>query len=386
MLTLVVVFGSMTAQSQTIMLNTGLVGTTGSTLIPLNSPDDNWQVTADPINTNVPRSAVVVSKVASSQIQWVSPLPNSYWISPASNRYMVALTGTARRTFTYRFCFTLPPVLLTANLTLQLRADDIIRQVRLNGSPIWNNPHSNAVASSSEPGTFLGTPLSITYQSLTGFQGGQNCLEVVTEDVKQVITGLNVAGTVSYQAGCAVSGQIVDTDLSTGTQGNPPFGLSGWTVDPKWSLVSSPGKGTSVAYVKKWTYPLVLNSTQPAKWIFRDYTNEQQGSLGDDPGLYTYRVQFNWDTTKYSSMSLTLRYSADNVATVKLNGTVVSSCNVTTKDCFRAWRPSVAGMSVLAPFSNGLNTLEVAVTNNWPPNQKSGTGLIVDATLHATCK
>src|SRR2546421_1308869 len=79
MLALVAAFGSMTAQSQTIMLNTGLVGTTGSTLISLNSPDDNWQVTTDPINTNVPRSAVVVSKVASSQIQWVSPLPNSYW-------------------------------------------------------------------------------------------------------------------------------------------------------------------------------------------------------------------------------------------------------------------------------------------------------------------
>jgi hypothetical protein len=79
--------------------------------------------------------------------------------------------------------------------------------------------------------------------------------------------------------------------LSTGTQGNPPFGLSGWTIDPKWCLVSSPGKGTSVAYVMKGLgYAWVLNSTQPAKWIFRDYINQR---YGDDPGLYIYKVQLN---------------------------------------------------------------------------------------------
>jgi hypothetical protein len=297
---------------------------------------------------------------------------------------MAALTGTARRSFTYQFCFTLPLSLLAANLTMQLRADDIVRQVRLNGSVIWNNPHANAVASSTEAGSFLGPPLSIVYQTLAGFRGGQNCLEVTIEDVKQVITGLDVAGTVTYQAGCVFSGQIVDTDVSTGTQGNPAVGLTAWKVDPKWSLVSSPGRGASVAYViKHAVYLWVPSTSQPAKWIFRDYINEQ---YGDDPGLYTYRVQFNWDTTKYSSVWLTLRYAADNRATVKLNGTTVSSCNLTTNDCFLTWHPSAVGMSVLTPFLSGANTLEVTVTNNSPPNGKSATGLIVDATLHGKCK
>lgn len=83
-------------------------------------------------------------------------------------------------------------------LKMQLRADDIIRQVRLNGWPIFDDPAPGAAASTTKSGSFRGPPLSITQS--TGFQPGQkNCLEVVVEDVNQIITGLNVVATVTYQ-------------------------------------------------------------------------------------------------------------------------------------------------------------------------------------------
>ncbi|MGZ5096427.1 MAG: hypothetical protein ACXWCH_35400, partial [Burkholderiales bacterium] len=129
-------------QTQTITLSTGLVGQAGTTLTALWHLDDDWLVTADPINTAVPRSANVVS----TDKKWPAPFPHSQWISAAGNKYLYALQGRNRTPFTYQSCFNLPQFFSAPKLTMQLRADDIIRRVKLNNTIIFEDPDANAKA------------------------------------------------------------------------------------------------------------------------------------------------------------------------------------------------------------------------------------------------
>lgn len=186
--------------NHTINLNTGLVGQAGTTLTAVLQSDDDWQVTADPLNRTVRRATVVNNITPGSTSNWVAPFPDSRWISADPNKYKGVL-GPSRTSFTYRACFNLPALFSAPELTLQLRADDIIRNVRLNGTPIFDDKDLSAVAGVGKAGSHRGPPLSIAYTQVTGFRVGVNCVEVTAEDVSQVITGLDVAGAVTY-AGC----------------------------------------------------------------------------------------------------------------------------------------------------------------------------------------
>ena len=207
-----------TKQTQTIKVNTGLVGQAGTTLIAVLQPDDDWQVTADPINTQVRPAIVVDNLTPGTHFNWPAPFPYSRWISADPNKYRGALPPP-RTPFTYRLCFNLPALFSAPQLTMQLRADDIVRRVRLNSSTIFNDMDPNAAASATKPGSHVGPLLSLTYTQVTGFQGGQNCVEVVVEDVQQIITGLNVAGTVTYEA------------CNTGSAPRPPGMVGWWPLD-----------------------------------------------------------------------------------------------------------------------------------------------------------
>jgi hypothetical protein len=388
-----VLFGSReitVAQTQTINLNTGY-NQVSSALIPFLLHDDDWKVTLDDINPpTVPRPAFVVNNLPlSGHFKWPTPFANSSWISADANKYNGSLQPP-RKHFTYEICFNLPPAFSAPQLTMQLRADDIVRQVRLNGV-IFNDPDPNAAASATKPGSHLGPPLPITWSQSTSFQGGQNCLEVDVEDVQQIITGLDVAGSVTYQPvgvslpPCSGSGSVVLADLSTGTTSGVKNALA--TVDPKWKLIKVPPStpGLFPAYstgivTSFW----VSNGPQQANWIQRKQNvNPQQ----DAPGPYTYRVQFGLNTSLYSNVYLILLYAADNAAVVQLNSANIGSC--LGPNCYSSWQGPLLWQSpgfLPTGFSNGLNSLDMIVTNNSPTTGQSNTGLIVDARLIAICK
>jgi hypothetical protein len=356
------------AQNQTIRLNTGLVGQAGTTAIPLFGSDDDWNLIADPVfKSPPPRPAMVVEK-------WALMLPISRWISGAANKYMGSLPAPPTR-FTYQACFTLPAEFLSSSLKLEMRGDDIIRQVRLNASTILFNDTSTGLDARAGPkkaGSFLGSPLSITYNS-TGFQPGKNCVDIVVEDEQEIVSGLNVVGTVTYQGApsgvCLQSGQVLEWDLSTGTNLAGVKNLRG-TVDPKWKLVTVPtgfgGAAYSVGVVGTW----VATGLQPANWIQR---KKDTVPASDAAGVYTYRAKLpNLNFSLYSSIKIVMRYAADNSAIVRLNGVQVDSC--AGPNCYSAWRELT--LTPTAP-----KYLDVQVTNT-----EIYTGLIVDGKLRLVCK
>jgi hypothetical protein len=269
---------------------------------------------------------------------------------------------------------------------MQLRGDDIIRRVKLNGTTIFDDPNMNAKASSTKAGSHLGPSLSINWTAAGDFHFGQNCLEVVVEDVDGLISGLNVVGTVTYQPvvlgtggtigtitqGCLSTGQIIQTDLSTGTTNGAknPAGQ----MDPNWNLIGvptgSPGPAFSTNNFSSW----VLNLPQSANWIQRIQNVNPQA---DAPGSYTYRVQFSPNINLFSSIQLIVRYAADNSAVVLLNNNPVAACG--GPNCFSSWQPTLT-----LPITASSNNLDIVVTNNG--NSNNNTGLIADAKLRAICK
>lgn len=209
-------------KTQTIKLNTGLVGQDGTTLTDILQADDDWQVTADPLNNTVRQADVVEHVTAGTHFNWFAPFPESQWISARRDKYR-SILKPPRTSFTYKTCFDLDARASAPKLMLQLRADDIIRRVRLNNRTIFNEPDPNAAASAGKPGSHLGPPLSLTHDQRADFRIGQNCLEVVVEDVQQMITGLDVVGSVTYEM-CTLDRPV------------PPDGMVAW-----WTLEEKAG-------------------------------------------------------------------------------------------------------------------------------------------------
>ena len=167
----------------TITLNTGFEAASG-TLIPYGSPDDNWIVVQDPLsNTNEPRRADVV---LSPGTWWPTPFANSRWISILPNGALNQLPEPPSQS-RYRYCFCLPPGAERVRLTARLWADDRVRAVYLNGQLVGG-----------PGGSFLGNPLVLSITDPALFRPGRNCLDVVVEDTRLVVTGLNVEGNVTY--------------------------------------------------------------------------------------------------------------------------------------------------------------------------------------------
>ena len=117
------------AQTQTIIVNTGWDNQTSSTL-PTGAPDLDaapdldWLVISDPLNPPNPSRPADVVPCESCPFSWADPFPDSQWISAAPNKYNGQLVPPYGLIFSYEFHFTLPPGFVNPQLSLQLRADE----------------------------------------------------------------------------------------------------------------------------------------------------------------------------------------------------------------------------------------------------------------------
>ena len=170
-----------------LSLNTGFDPLTGTVLplgtLPEGTSDPRWQV------TNVPNADAAKVVIETAPV-WPAALPGSRWIS-VSPRRGASIPGVQRLAF--QTCFCLQANAAGAEMNLQLFADDSAT-VLLNESQIGG-----------PGGQFSGAlPLSIHLSGAIGegpFRAGQNCLDVEVNDLGGVVTGLDLAGTVSARGG-----------------------------------------------------------------------------------------------------------------------------------------------------------------------------------------
>lgn len=180
---------------QTITLNTGYNHDSQS-VFPIGALDAFWTLTQDPISTTPePRSANVINKHPA----WAVPQPDSQWISYAAN----GSTGIKQGPYVYQKCFCMTKALWDnkeaiqqSSLDLSAMADDAF-YLGLNQMP---TPSSNLLASGGGKGFYAGPPavLKITGNKLLQLlRPGRNCLIVRVDDTGGVITGLNLAGSLT---------------------------------------------------------------------------------------------------------------------------------------------------------------------------------------------
>lgn len=181
------------SQTRTINLNTGY-DQANSTPIAVGQQDNEWRVIFDSTNQPPPappatgRPADVVSDA-----DWAAFHPsgsgtylNSRWISIDTSRQ----PRSSPSTYQYAFYFTLPPGYSSAQLTMDLNADDRITSVTLNSCSL---PRNNE-------GLFNGAPLHIFSQANCFVSGPSvNVITVTAQDTLSIITGLIISGTVTYE-------------------------------------------------------------------------------------------------------------------------------------------------------------------------------------------
>jgi uncharacterized repeat protein (TIGR01451 family) len=167
---------------------------------------------------------------------------------------------------------------------------------------------------------------------------------------------------------CQSAGQVVEVDVSTGQN------VIAGQQDPLWELVAVPPNQTG-AFPSYATIPYSswVSATPPAGWIHRVQNPTPQA---DSAGNYTYRLQFSLNPAFYSAVQIVGSYSADNSATVQLNGVTQTFCPGIV--CFQG----LHSFSINSGFVNGVNNLDIIVNNSSGP---SPTGLLVEAKLQATC-
>jgi sugar lactone lactonase YvrE len=153
-----------------------------STRLSRGSADDDWTVTVGGGST---QPAVLVSQPPPA---WPRFRP-SEWLS--ANTSGASQPGAA--TMRFERCFCLASDATNAKLTMRLWADDQAT-VLLNGAAITG-----------PGGQFRRVqPLSVLYMGTVGsslFQAGNNCVAVVVEDIRQLLVGVDVAGSVWVDQG-----------------------------------------------------------------------------------------------------------------------------------------------------------------------------------------
>ncbi len=227
-------FGNDSCRADTVLLNTGY-NLHDDALYQIGEPVPYWIVTDDPDpGTNEDRPSWTIQKNGA----WWGPLPNSQWISsyPSANN---DLNGS----YWFKFCFCLESGFTNPVLNIDVRADDSA-VVYLNRS---TNPFP-VIGVVPFPGFNTNPATNITVTDPNMFQVGENCLEIMVENVQQVAMGLNVSGDVTVDANklllpwcCADTGGTImgtkwlDTDGDCVIDpGEPP--LSGWTIE--WAINS----------------------------------------------------------------------------------------------------------------------------------------------------
>jgi hypothetical protein len=183
---------------QTLTLNTGFNHATQTTF-PVGSgqKDDYWQLVSDPIPATVePRLANTIPPYGSA---WKPALPNSTWLSYNTDGQQ----GIKQGDYVYRKCFCLKKgfdmkdALEKTKLNISVRADDAIF-VHLNVIPTSTN---YLLTNSSTSGGFNSVNpavLDIEGKNLFGMlKVGTNCLYAKVQDTGTVVTGFNLAGSIT---------------------------------------------------------------------------------------------------------------------------------------------------------------------------------------------
>ncbi|HEX8626006.1 MAG TPA: hypothetical protein VF782_13150 [Allosphingosinicella sp.] len=175
----------------------------GQTMVPLNTGYNHSNFTVYP----APGSATVLDNywvkvaanyppinvpafVINTHPAWQAPLSGggfpSQWIgstTPDGKSPPIAQRPYA----IYRKCFCLMPGYQKAELSFQMRGDDFIQ--------VWLNTVTSTIVTA-QNGSFSGPPISGTAQP-SQFRRGVNCLYVLVEDPGGIVSGFNLAGTVS---------------------------------------------------------------------------------------------------------------------------------------------------------------------------------------------
>ncbi|WP_396613923.1 DUF11 domain-containing protein (plasmid) [Haloferax sp. S1W] len=195
-------------------LNTGY-NQTDDERIQAGAKDDDWDVTGDEKNGagTVPRDADVV------EYDWPTTFQNSQWISfePDGGRRL----PDEETQYEYTYCFCLNEGFQNPELTLTLQADDLVADIRLNGTSL---PFSG-------DGDFQGAPIEETYTRRRYFQPGENCLTVVVRDTQQVVSGMNLVGQMRAEnADCDCGCGGCDLSVEKHHEGQFAFGETGTYV------------------------------------------------------------------------------------------------------------------------------------------------------------
>ena len=237
-------------------VSTGLDNTTGMTPSPGN-PDDDWNIVVDPSGGVVPRSATIVATYPG----WLPPFTGSGWIAgdddgTASARPLSVPGGI----YTYERCWCQDGLAGNPNLYLEMRADNTIEQVRLNGAPL--TPISGTAGAFNDPDALI-----FDESDPTLFKPGQNCVQVDVNNWGNV-SGLNVSGIVTAADGecCSIepNGEV-DLAISKTHQGNFHYGGQGtFTIE-----VTNNGPGTAVAFDVSDPMPAgywFVSTSNPSEW------------------------------------------------------------------------------------------------------------------------
>lgn len=144
--------------------------------------DGDWQITLDEKNgpASVPRPADVVDDFG-----WPAPFADSQWISIEPTKGWLLPPSPSQYEYTY--CFCLKPGFENPELDLTIQAGDVVADLKLNGQSL---PISG-------DGDFRDDPLEETYTDPDLFEPGENCLRIVIQDNHEVITGMNLVGSMT---------------------------------------------------------------------------------------------------------------------------------------------------------------------------------------------
>lgn len=145
---------------------------------------------------------------------------------------------------------------------------------------------------------------------------------------------------------------------------NTGAGLLADQTDTHYSFSRLAGTGPAsgqgvVAADAGFPFPFWIPNTATSKWLA--LTSNQAATYdASTNGVYLWTLQFDLTGFDAASASFSARWAADNNATVRLNGNVISSLPVTSTTGHTAW---TAIDTVTSGFVAGLNTLSFEVVN-----------------------
>lgn len=182
--------------------------------------------------------------------------------------------------------------------------------------------------------------------------------------------------------GVALSGSVAlannIANVSTGLNSSNNLITTAGTPDAHWTYTDGSSSGSAVILT-----PVGGCSNSTNNW-YCDWLPNQSGSswIGKTAGafngsdLYSFSTTFNLTGYNLSTVALSGWFSADDAASLFLNGDLITS---TATCAFQSTCPSWDSMNFFsvpnADFVQGLNTLTIALTyndNNWEGVQLSG--------------